>query len=339
MRTSLHLAAVALAAGVIAAPALAQGTGDAPPPHEGARQARGGGPADVSPERRQIVWTWEARTVAAALELDDAAGKTVAADWIAVREDLQKQLRDMAETRRAERPERGDRPERAERGDRPERGERGERGGRGGRPERAERGGGDETSQARGRRGAAGDAGPAAEMREKAMASLRAKLAATLSGETLDGAMKAFDVPTIRWDRATDAIVRLELDPADRMKALRGAHGYLAGQGALRDAARDGEDRAATRQKMQSLRSSLQASLTEAGLSDSQMRTVMTAINPGRGGQGAGDARGRGDRGNRGEAGGRPGRGAGGGAGGGVEDRPGRGGRGGRGGGGGGGGN
>jgi hypothetical protein len=282
MRTRFNLVAATLAAGFLAAPGLAQSTGDAPPQRDRVRQDRPERPAGpraeaLSPERLAAAWEWEARTVAAALKLDDAGASSVAEHWKAVRTELQARVREMAQERQAAGGAAG------------ERGERGARGARGG-----------------------GDAaGPAAELRAKAMETLKTRLSGTLSGEQLDTAMKAFGVQTMAWDRSTDAVLQMKLEAGKRQQTLLALHTYLASQERIRAMA-EGGDREAMRQAMQEARSTLQVSLAET-LSEEQAGELMAAMGPARGvqrpGQGEGEAAGGRDAGERQGAGGRGGRG------------------------------
>ena len=304
MRTRFQLVAATLAAGFLAAPGLAQSTGDAPPQRDRVRQDRPERPAGpraeaLSPERLAAAWEWQARTVASALTLDDAATASLTEHWKFVRTELQARVREMAEERRAA----GGAA--AERGARGERGERGARGGGAGQADRPGRG--------------ADAAGPAAELRAKAMEQLKTRLGGTLSGEQLEKAMKAFGVQTMAWDRSTDAVLQMKLDAAKQQQTLLALHTYLASQDRIRAMA-EGGDRQAMREAMQEARSTLQVSLGET-LTEEQARDLMGAMAPARGmqrpGQGQGEAAGRRETGQRQGAGGRGGRGGRGGAGGG----------------------
>lgn len=291
MRTRFQLVAATLAAGFLAAPGLAQSTGDAPPQRDRVRQDRPERPAGpraeaLSPERLAAAWEWEARTVASALSLDDAATASLTEHWKLVRTELQARVREMAEERRAA----GGAA--AERGARGERGERGARGG--------------------------DAAGPAAELRAKAMEQLKTRLGGTLSGEQLEKAMKAFGVQSMAWDRSTDAVLQMKLDAAKQQQTLLALHTYLASQDRVRAMA-EGGDRQAMREAMQEARSTLQVSLAET-LTEEQARELMGAMAPARvtqrPGQGQGEAAGRRETGPGQGAGGRGGRGGRGGGGG-----------------------
>jgi hypothetical protein len=282
MRTRFQLVAATLAAGFLAAPALAQSTGDAPPQRDRVRQDRPERPARaqaeaMSPERLAAAWEWEARTVGAALKLDDEKIAAMAQHWKTVRTEMQARVREMAEERRAAG------------------GDAGQRGERGARSE---------------------GAGPAAELREKAMQDLKARLGGTLSGEQLDTAMKAFSVQSIAWDRSTDAVLQMKLDAAKQQQTMLALHTYLASQERIRAMA-EGGDREAMREAMQEARSTLQVSLGET-LTEEQSRQLMAAMGPARGmqrpGQGQDDAAGgqrAGERQGQGGRGGRGGRGGG----------------------------
>jgi hypothetical protein len=291
MRPNLRLAAVALTAGFIVAPAFAQNTGDRPQRQRDRQQARPEAPAPMTPERQAAVWQLEARTVASALKLDAELTKQVSESWKSVRTELDKQMRAMAEERRAGRGP-GSEDDQV--------GRRGGRGARGG----AGAGAGDAGAR---RRGAPGDAGPAAQMREKAMAELKTKLGTVLSGEQLDGAMKAFGVPTVMWDRTTNAIIEMKLDEAKQTNAMLAVHTHLADLDRIRAEARDRDDRQGSREAMTESRATLELALTEA-LSEEEMQKLMQAMRMGQG-------QGRGARGNAGADGG-PGVGRGGGRGG-----------------------
>lgn len=297
MRTRFQLVAATLAAGFLAAPGLAQSTGDAPPQRDRVRQdrpERAAGPRGeaLSPERLAAAWEWQARTVASALSLDDAATASLTEHWKFVRTELQARVREMAEERRAAGGAAG------------QRGERGERGGGAGQADRPGRGG-DAT-------------GPAAELRTKAMEQLKTRLGGTLSGEQLEKAMKAFGVQTMAWDRSTDAVLQMKLDAAKQQQTLLALHTYLASQDRVRAMA-EGGDRQAMREAMQKARTTLQVSLAET-LTEEQARKVMGAMAPARGmqrpGQDQGEAAGRRETGQGQGAGGRGGRGGRGGGGG-----------------------
>lgn len=317
MRPTFRLAAAALAAGFIVAPALAQDAGDRPQ-RQRDRQARPEAPAPMSPERQAAVWELQALTVSTALKADAAVAKQIAESWKAVRTDLDKQVREMAEERRAARAEGG--------ADDQARGGRGRGAGAGG-----GEGAGDAGARRRGGAGNAGNAGPAAEMREKAMASLKTKLATSLSGAQLDGAMKAFGIQTAMWDRTTDAIIGMKVDDAKQMNSMLAVHTYLADLDRIRAEARESNDRQGSREAMANSRATLELSLTEA-LSEDEMQKLMQSMQTNQrggrggagggagadGGPGAGRGAGRGGAGGAGGPGAGQGRGGRGGAGGGA---------------------
>ncbi len=296
MRTPVTLAAAILAAGLVTLPAVAQDAGDRADRRERIREVRQARAAERQPltaEQREAVWTWEARTVAAALELPETDAAAVRSSWLSVRGELHERTRAMLEERRAGRGERAaGRGEGRGPGDERRRGRGGGRGAAGGPGQGAGAGPG----------AGAGD-GPGAELREAAMADLKQRLGAQLEGERLEKAMTAFGVPTRAWDRATHAVLELEgVDDATRLEAMTAVHGFLAETEAVRAAARDG-DREAARTAMQSARETLEANLAGV-LDEEQARAVLRGMRPERRGM-------RGGPGMRGELGERGGRGGG----------------------------